>query len=375
MSLLSSFRFAFVPRHPGLWGQGLGALLSPPQPRPLEPQNPHPGCQRHSPAPPISYPPPHRPLELHLSRRRELSRRLEPGPLGQQPPELPALAHQPLHQLRPFPHSGLRPLCPQSGPLEQLGRSVPLRPFLGSVPHLALGAVLRQRLPHAALVPHSSHQLSRLAPPRPGLGGLQQAPGCNQREGPPPQDTGAQTLQVPNPTPRWQVLSLTSFLEIRNCRSNHKSIVWDSFYYCFISWQRFRNLKKTSLLREIAPMWPPIITGLIYPPACCFGKQKASDRWYRELWDCCPWTNSWCPFHSCRLPLLPFPFEGGESSSADLSSDSIRPLISPAFISTFEATWQCRGGSGDSRGPVCLHRLKAFRTIETIRVPYFVKCF
>lgn len=38
---------------------------------------------------------------------------------------------------------------------------------------------------------------------------------------------------------------------------------------------------------RFSPLGAPIITGLIYTPACCFGNQKASERWYNELWDSC----------------------------------------------------------------------------------------
>ena len=61
--------------------------------------------------------------------------------------------------------------------------------------------------------------------------------------------------------------------------------------------------------------------------------QKASERWYIGLWESCLWTNSWCPFHSPSLFLFLYPFEGAEHRSLVPSSDSIRLLISPAFIS------------------------------------------
>lgn len=150
--VLFSFRPAFVPRHTGLWWQG-----SPPQPCALEPQNTPPGGQRHSSAPPISHPPPHRPLELYLSRWWKLRWWAQPTPLRKQLTELSAVTHQPLHQLWPFPLSWLRPLCPQGWSVKWFGWCLTLWPLLSSLSHIAFCPMFCQRLSHAALVPYSTH--------------------------------------------------------------------------------------------------------------------------------------------------------------------------------------------------------------------------
>lgn len=199
-----------MPRHPGLWWQAFSALFSPPQPCPLEPQNPPPGGQRHPPASSLPHTSPHWPLELHLSRWWELSWRPQPKPLRQHPSWLPALPYQPVHQLWPLPLAGLRPLRSQGWPLKRLGHAFTVWPLLRAFSHLPFCPVLNQRLAHAALISYSAPQPCRLAPNRPGLGGLQQAPGWHQRESSPPQDTGAQTIQVPNATQRRQVLNPAS---------------------------------------------------------------------------------------------------------------------------------------------------------------------